>query len=371
MTFRYGKISACLWIILELSSGVFGAQAQAQALSGIRVLNEPALAVKAPDKVTIVALARAGSRLVGVGAHGVVIYSDDNGVTWKQASVPVGVLLTCVKFATPQSGWAAGQFGIILHSADAGATWQAQLNGVQVNRLIQANANAALAANPNSSDAQRAVRRAGFFASNGPNKPFLSILVTDANTVTVFGAYRMAVRTTDGGKDWSDWSLNIGDPLSHNLYDVDGVGPKIFIAGEAGNDFVSTDQGNSFTEMPSPSPDGSTMFGVIGTGDGGVLMFGVAGEAYTSHDGGKTWQAAALGTTQNLTAARTLASGAIVVAAEDGNLYVSHDHAKSFTRAPQPVPMALYDLEQAQNGMVIAAGDAGVMAVPAADFGQN
>jgi photosystem II stability/assembly factor-like uncharacterized protein len=356
---------------MGLVSGFFGAQAHAQAISGIRVLNQPALAVKAPDKVTIVALARAGKRLVGVGAHGVVIYSDDNGVIWKQASVPVGVLLTCVKFATPQSGWAAGQFGIILHSADAGATWHEQLNGVQVNQLIQANAGAALAANPNSSDAQRAMRRAGFFASDGPNKPFLSILVTDANTATVFGAYRMAVRTTDGGKNWSDWSLKIGDPLSHNLYDVVSVGPQIFIAGEAGNDFVSTDQGDSFTEMPSPSPDGSTMFGVIGTGDGGVLMFGVAGEAYTSHDGGKTWQAVSLGTSRNVTAARTLASGAIVVAAEDGNLYVSHNHAKSFTRAPQPVPMALYDLEQAADGTVIAAGSAGVMAVPAADFGQN
>ena len=371
MTFGCGKIIICVWIILGLLSGFCIEQARAQALSGIRVLDQPALAVKAPDKVTIVALARAGNRLVGVGAHGVIIYSDDNGSSWKQASVPVGVLLTCVAFATPESGWAAGQFGIILHSADAGATWQEQLNGIQVNQLIQANANAALAANPNSSDAQRAVHRAGFFIADGPNKPFLSILATDANTVTVFGAYRMAVKTTDGGKNWSDWSLKIGDPLSHNLYDVDSVGPQIFIAGEAGNDFVSSDRGNSFTEMPSPSPDESTMFGVIATGDGGVLIFGVAGEAYSSHDAGKTWQAAPLGTSRNLTAARTLASGAIVVAAEDGNLYVSHDHAKSFTRAPQPVPMALYDLEQAQNGAVIVAGNAGVMALPASDFGQN
>jgi photosystem II stability/assembly factor-like uncharacterized protein len=365
------KILSCLLAGIGLLFCLASSIAYAQVPNGIRVLNQPAIAVKEPGKVTMIALTLAGNRLIGVGVHGVIIYSDNNGVDWKQASVPVGVLLTCVKFATPQVGWAAGQFGIILHSTDGGATWQEQLNGVQVNQLIQDNANAALAANPNSDSAQRAVHRAGFFNADGPNKPFLSILVTDANDATVFGAYRMAVKTNDGGKTWRDWSLKIGDPLSHNLYDAAIVGPAIFIAGESGNDFVSTDGGNSYTEMTSPSPDGSTMFAVIATGDGGVLMFGVAGEAYSSHDDGKTWQQVTIGTGQNLTAARTLRSGTIVLTSEDGNLYVSRDHAKSFARAPQPMPMALYDLEQAPNGAVIAAGSAGVMTVPASDFDQQ
>ncbi len=361
------RISAVIGLLFCLANST----AYAQAASGIRVLNEPAIAVKEPGKVTMIALTLAGNRLIGVGVHGVIIYSDNSGVDWKQASVPVGVLLTCVKFATPQVGWAAGQFGIILHSTDGGATWHEQLNGVQVNQLIQENANAALGANPDSDAAQRAVHRAGFFNADGPNKPFLSILLTDANDATVFGAYRMAVKTNDGGKSWQDWSLKIGDPLSHNLYDAAIAGPAIFIAGESGNDFVSTDGGDSFAEMTSPSPNGSTMFGAIATGDGGVLMFGVAGEAYSSHDEGKTWTSVTTGTGQNLTAARTLRSGAIVLASEDGNLYISRDHAKSFTRAPQPMPMALYDLEQAPDGAVIAAGSAGVMTVPASDFDQQ
>jgi len=357
--------------IAGLLLALAGMPAYAVPATGNRVLDEAALQVKAPDQVPIIALTRAGNRLVGVGVHGVIIYSDDNGGDWKQASVPVGVLLTCVSFATPQLGWAAGHFGVILHTADGGATWKEQLNGIQVNHLIQANAAMALAADPNSDTAQRAVRRATFFDANGPNKPFLSILVTDANNATVFGSYRMAVRTTDGGKSWSDLSLNIGDPLSHNLYGVARVGKNIFIAGEAGNDFISTNGGNDFTETTSPSPDGSTMFGAIGTGDGGVMVFGVAGEAYTSHDGGMSWTAVSIDTGQNLTAARMLRSGAIVLAREDGDIYISWDHAKSFIRAPQPVPMALYDLEQAPDGTVIAAGSAGVMTVPASDFDQH
>jgi photosystem II stability/assembly factor-like uncharacterized protein len=360
-----------IWPILTLAFVLAGGPVLALGATGIPVLDQPAISVKTPSQVTMVALTRAGHRLIGVGVHGVIIYSDDNGATWRQASVPVGVLLTSVAFATPQLGWAAGQYGVILHTGDGGVTWQEQLNGNQVDQLINVNANASLAANPNSEAAQRAVHRAGFFVAGGPDKPFLTILASDPLNVMVFGAYRMAVKSTDGGKTWSDWSLNIGDPLSHNLYDVARVGADIFIAGESGHDFVSTDNGASFIETPSPSPDGSTMFGVIATGDGGALMFGVAGEAYTSHDGGKTWQSVAMGTTQNLTAARRLSSGALLVTAEDGNLYISTDHAATFNPLPQSMPMALYDLVQAPNGAVIVAGSAGVMTLPAAELSQN
>jgi photosystem II stability/assembly factor-like uncharacterized protein len=360
-----------LAVVAGLAVGLAGAPVPAVAATGIPALDQPAIPVKAPSQVTMIALARAGNRLVGVGVHGAIIYSDDNGVTWKQASVPVGVLLTCVAFATPRRGWAAGHYGVVLRTSDGGATWQEQLDGDHVNQLILANANATLAAKPTSDTAQRAVHRAGFFVADGPDKPFLTILASDSNNVTVFGAYRMAVKSADGGKTWSDWSLNIGDPLSHNLYDVARVGGDIFIAGEAGHDFVSTDGGATFAQLASPSLDDSTMFGVVATGDGGVLMFGVAGDAYTSHDAGKTWRAVSMGTAQNLTAARTLSSGAILVAAEDGNLYISRDHAAKFTPLPQPMPMALFDLVQAPNGAVIAGGSGGIMTVPAADLSQD
>jgi len=345
--------------------------AVARAETGIRVLDQPAIAVRAPQKVAMIAIARAGNRLVAVGVHGVIIYSDDNGMSWSQASVPVGVLLTCVAFATPREGWAAGQFGVILHSSDGGKTWGQQLNGNQVNQMMTDAANAMLAANPNSPIAQRAARRAGFFRNAGPDKPFLSILVTDRNNVMVFGAYRMLVKTTDGGKTWADWSLSVADPLSHNLYGVAAVGADIFVAGEAGNDFVSTDGGDHFMETSAPSPNGTTMFGAIDTGDGGALLFGVAGEAYESHDKGKTWTTVSLGTTQNLTAATRLSSGAILVAAEDGVIYISNDHARNFHRLHDALLMALFDLRQAPNGDVVAVGNLGVMRLSSQAFDQS
>src|SRR5690554_871087 len=47
-------------------------------------------------------IARAGNRVVAVGEHGNIIYSDDGGSQWQQARVPVSVNLTAVTFVDPQ-----------------------------------------------------------------------------------------------------------------------------------------------------------------------------------------------------------------------------------------------------------------------------
>src|SRR3978361_900254 len=68
--------------------------------AGFDLLSEPSIQVRFPASVALIAIAKAGNRLVAVGVHGVVIYSDNNGVSWTQAYSPVNVTLTCVGFAT-------------------------------------------------------------------------------------------------------------------------------------------------------------------------------------------------------------------------------------------------------------------------------
>jgi photosystem II stability/assembly factor-like uncharacterized protein len=346
-------------VVLAVTLAGFGG---ARAATGIRALDEPAIAVKAPATVALIAITKAGHRLVAVGEHGVIIYSDDNGVTWKQGSVPVTVTLTCVAFVSPLQGWAAGHYGVILHTDDGGVTWQEQLNGIQANQLTMAAAQADVAATNNSYNAQRAVRRANFFISDGPDKPFLTILATGPNDAMVFGAYRMVMKTTDGGRTWTDWSEHVGDKLSHNLYQVIQAGSDLWIAGEIGLVFRSTDGGNSFSEVTAPTD--ATMFGALPTGagpavDGGVLVFGIAGQAYRSTDGGKTWQSIAFATPANLIAGKVLKSGALVVVGGDGSVYRSDDHGQSFKLAAVE-PMALYDLVQADDGALVLVGNYGV-----------
>jgi photosystem II stability/assembly factor-like uncharacterized protein len=332
-------------------------------------MTAPAIAVKMPDKIVLIAIAKAGNRLVAAGEHGVIIYSDDNGASWRQSAVPSSVTLTSLAFANAGIGWAAGHEGIILKTQDGGVTWTTQLNGNQVNRLTLAAAQAGVAANDPSPGTARAMVRAQHFLNGGPENPFLSTLATDQRTAFVFGAYRMAMKTTDGGRTWADWNLHIGDAISHNLYDAAMVGTDMFVAGEAGAIFRSTDGGQSF--RPVTAPADATMFEVLATGDGGVFVCGVAGQAFRSADGGNTWQAVDLRTGSNITAAAVLASGALVLGNEAGGIYVSEDHAKTFTMLPEPEPMEIFGLAQAQNGDVVAVGNAGVIVLPAKTFLQS
>jgi len=332
-------------------------------------LQQPAITVKAPAQTFLNAIALAGSRLVAVGEHGVIIYSDDQGVSWTQARVPVDVLLNAVAFANAQVGWAVGHFGVILYTADGGKSWRKQLDGNQVNQLALQAAKTATAQNSDLVTTDFALKRATLFLQIGPDKPFLAVAALSPTQALAVGAYRLADRTTDGGKTWQDASLNISDRLSHNLYGIATIGQEIYIAAETGPVFLSKDGGASFSAVTAPS--GTTLFGVLGTQDGSVLVYGVAGAAFLSHDSGKSWQTVSINTTANITSGLLLKSGAVVLASESGMLYISRDNGQTFAQVPEMVPMALTGLVQLPDGAVAAVGFNGVNILPAAYFTQG
>ena len=335
---------------------------RASALTGIAALDTPAIMVKTPANVLLVAITcTPGNRLVAVGEHGVVIYSDDDGLTWTQAAVPVNVTLTCVSFATPHIGWAAGHYGVILNTQDGGQSWQMQLDGVQANQLtMQAAQDPSVASNP-SPGAPLAARRAQHFMDGGPDNPFLTMLVFSPQKLMVFGAYRLTMLSNDGGKTWADWSLHIYDKYSHNIYDAALIGSTIYLALEEGLMFSSTDGGNTF--LPLTSPGDVTLFGILGAGDGSLIVFGVAGALYRSADGGKSWTQLAIATQDDITGGRVLASGALVLVVESGPVFVSHDNGATFTRVQNVPSEPYFDLQEAADGTVIAVGAAGVTTI--------
>ena len=112
-------------------AGLLPASARAaQTGAAPAVLSRPALMSPKALGAAMLAVTRAGSRLVAVGERGTVLLSDDHGQHWRQAAVPVQVTLTCVTFADERHGWAAGHLGTILHSDDGGQTWRKQLDGI-------------------------------------------------------------------------------------------------------------------------------------------------------------------------------------------------------------------------------------------------
>lgn len=329
-------------------------------------LENPAYPVVHPAQALLINIAHAGDRLVAVGEHGLIIYSDDNGKTWRQAPCPTSETLTSIGFANAKDGWAAGGQGVVLHTTDGGLSWKIQLTGDEVLKLMANAAKRYAAADPTSTASMRAVRRAGIFVNAGNNKPFLSVLPLSPQSAIIFGAYRMTVRTTDGGKHWEDWSLHVGDPISHNIYQAVRIGQDIYLAGEAGDVLRSTDGGQNFTMLNQPGT--STMFGILGTPKGTLLAYGVSGEVFRSTDQGQSWTPPQISVDSDITDGLVLRSGAILLVTEAGDIYESKDDGQSFRQVPPNEGMGLFSLTQAANGDVVLIGSGGVRVVPAAAF---
>ena len=114
---------ASLFCLLSVTAG-----ASAQLPDLLELPAEPSASAL---KHLILDIASAGDRLVAVGEYGNILYSDDQGISWRQAQVPVQVTLTAVHFPTANKGWAVGHDAVILHSEDTGETWRKQLDGWQ------------------------------------------------------------------------------------------------------------------------------------------------------------------------------------------------------------------------------------------------
>lgn len=297
-------------------------------------LVEPAVHVLNPTRTYFIAGTTAGKRAFAVGQQGVILFSDDFGQNWHQAQVPVSTTITDIAFASPQVGWAVGALGVVLKTEDGGKTWFLQLDGNGEIALMNTATQAFVAAQPPNSDAaDHATRRAQILAGQGPDKPLLSLLPISETEVFVFGTYRFAEHSTDGGKTWTDWSMNIGDPESQNIYGAAAIGGAYYLVSETGLIFRSTDGGKTFPQLAEPGGAGAaTFFGISDTGTGGLIAYGVAGEMYLSTDQGKTWTAPKFAGTSNVNTVISLVGGALLIAGDSGGgLWMSRDHGNSFT----------------------------------------
>ena len=76
------------------------------------------------NKTLINEVDMAGSRIIGVGIHGVIIYSDDQGKNWQQSKVPTTKTLTAIDCLNDKLCWAVGHDAYILKTTDGGENWK-------------------------------------------------------------------------------------------------------------------------------------------------------------------------------------------------------------------------------------------------------
>ena len=263
--------------------GLSATHAQDAPPSNARDL-QPRPAEMAPhaSRGLLLAIARAGERLVAVGDRGVILISGD-GHQWQQVASPVHATLTAVSFADAQHGWAVGHDAAILHTADGGATWALQQ------------------------------------FKPGDNKPLLNVLALDAQHAYATGAYGLFLATADGGATWSpvDAPAMLEDGLHLNTLIRLGNG-ELFLAGETGLLGVSKD-GTDWKRLTLPY-EGS-LFGALPRGDKGALVFGLRGNVYASNDvRGNRWTRIDTQTVQSMFGGALLPSGDAALVGADGEI---------------------------------------------------
>jgi len=317
----------------------------------------PAQASTLASRGLLLAVARAGTRLVAVGQRGHVILSDDAGASWKQANVPVSSDLTAVFFVTDKSGWAVGHDGVILQTGDGGLSWILQLDGKTANELLLGQLQKRADLEPQSAEVQALLTEAKRYQEQGADKPFLDVWFADESTGYVVGAYNLIFRTTNGGKTWEPWFDRTDNPKFLNLYAIRQAGDDLYVVGEGGLVLKLDTQRQRFQAQTTPYK--GSFFGVIGN-KSVVLAFGLRGNLYRSNDAGKTWNKAEAGLPATIVAGTTLPDGRLLLADAGGRVAVSDGTGGGFTVMPLKQTMPLAGIADAGNGRLAVVGPRGV-----------
>ncbi|MBJ9751922.1 WD40/YVTN/BNR-like repeat-containing protein [Burkholderia cepacia] len=241
---------------------------------------KPAHTWAAPTHMMLMDATRAGSRIVAVGEHGIVLLSDDDGKTWRQARrVPVSATLSAVSFADAKHGWAVGQWGAILATDDGGDTWVTQRLDTSV------------------------------------DQPLFSVLFTNAQDGIAVGLWSLMLQTHDGGKTWSRTTLAKppgGGKADRNLYHVFAdAAHALYIVSEQGTVLKSADGGANWRYLSTGGK--GTLWAGVALPDGRVVVGGLLGSLYQSSDGGASWTAVDSRTRSSITGLSAAGDGLVGV----------------------------------------------------------
>lgn len=347
----------------------------ATALSGVAMaavalpsaLQRPALKVAQPASAHLQAVTRAGERLVAVGERGLVIYSDDSGRHWTQASVPVSVTLTAVRFASPGEGWAVGNMGAVLRSTDGGASWTRVFDGQRAATLaLQAAQQAWDAVRPDASQAEHPLKLllddAQRLMDEGADKPFLDIALRADGSVLVVGAYGLAFASADSGRSWQARMAALPNPNGSTIYGAVERQREHYLFGEQGLLLRAADTGAAWTAQASPTA--GSLFGALPLRSGALMLFGLRGKVYRSEQAGAPWVELQTPVDASLITGLQLADETVLLLGAAGQVVASHDQGRTFAALPMPTRFPFAGAAVAPDGMLVIVGARGLLRVP-------
>lgn len=290
----------------------------------------PAARVPQAARAALLASARAGARLVAVGERGVVMLSDDQGKTFRQArDVPVDVTLTSVSFADDRQGWAVGHWGVVLATRDGGETWAIQRKDVQVDR------------------------------------PLFAVHFFDARNGVAVGLWSLVLVTDDAGANWR--SVALPPPEGSKRADLNLLGlfaddrGRVYAAAERGMVLRSDDRGASWI-YAATGYKGSFWTGLALPG-GVLLAGGLRGSLYRSVDDGRNWARVATGSKSSITG-MAVREGRVVAVGLDGLVLRSTDAGATFTSEVRTDRAALTGVTMTSGGRTVLLSRQGVVHDP-------
>ncbi|MBI5485576.1 MAG: glycosyl hydrolase [Deltaproteobacteria bacterium] len=332
------------------------------------VLDTPAQESPLAIKSLLNGVAVAGKRLVSVGQRGHILYSDDQGKKWTQASVPISSDLVAVYFPSPQKGWAVGHDGVVLHSSNGGASWVKQFDGRAAAQVMASHHKGWKNCSschekmmmpkgaPQGTDAALMADLKSF-TEQGPDKPFLDVWFENESTGFIVGAYNLIFRTVDGGKSWEPWFDRTDNIKRYHLYAIRQVGQDLLICGEQGLVLKLDRKSGRFAAQKTPY--NGTFFGITGKA-GAVVAFGLRGNVFRSSNGAGVWQKVETGVQAGLTAATITGDGKIVLVSQNGDVLVSSDNGASFKPVKVEKPIFATSVAAINNDTLLIAGLRGV-----------
>ena len=314
-------LSCLIAAVLTASAPFPSSGAGAPPASG-RTVGEraPAPPARLATKALLLDATHAGDRIVAVGAHGIIIHSDDGGGAWKQASVPVQSLLTGVSFADDARGWAVGHEGIVLRTEDAGANWT-------------------LVTTPLHAD-----------------DSLLEVIALGPLRALLAGAYGVFLKTDDDGTSWSHREPVVEDMHINRI--SRGPSGTLLLAGEAGMLALSENGGEDWRQLESPY-EGS-FYGLHELASGRLLAHGLRGHVHVSDDRGASWSRSSVEREVLIMAAAEPRPGTVVAGGLGGVVFVSRDNADTFRAVELRQLKACAELLPTASGAILALGEGGV-----------
>lgn len=315
-------------------------------------------AARLSDRLTInsmLAVAKAGSRLIAVGPRGGIIASNDQGKNWTQAQVPVSVDLVAISFPSEREGWVVGHGGVVLHTSDGGMTWEKQLDGLKASKLAIDYYSSNVADIP---DAQDFLAKERNLTANNETQPFLGVFFIDEHRGYIVGTFNRIFATEDGGKNWVP-QMHLTDNLQEwHFYSISGANNQIYITGEQGLVRRHEPQTNRFVSVNTPYK--GTIFGVTATDNEQVFVYGMRGSLFHSADQGHSWERIPLPFESNLMQLLSVGDSHLLIIGQSGQIAQSNDGGRTF-KAQQPnKPMPYYGAVLLDESRLALAGAQGV-----------